>query len=176
MDIRDWTMSEVMQLPDWCFGERWWVGEYCGHVNGRAYNIVGTEQLPDKFVVWGVLIACRSVNCLEAMRLTIRLADNQARFAANILAHERLLKGISIPSIYFEFYPNQNGVTWVNCERQLVESMGKRLAMSANGDQTIAYEMTVGVQISEVPRQVPDWLVGKGYGNYKEELASAGPD
>lgn len=158
MRIDDWPMDRIMRLPDWCFGRRWWVGEYMGSTTGVVFYNFGDEQLPDKFVVWGVLVSCRAPNCLEALRLTIRLGDHLPVSAADAQTMERILKGISIPTICYELYVNQNAVTWINCERLLIESAGRRLALVSNGDQAIGYEMTVGVQISALPKEVPDWL------------------
>lgn len=163
MKIDNWPMDRVMRLPDWCFGRRWWIGEYMGSGTGVVYYRLGEEELPDKFILWGVLIACRAPSCLEALRLTIRLSDHTPANVADANTMERLLKGISIPTITYEFYPNANAVTWIGCERQIIESSGRKLAMVSNGDQAIAYEMTVGVLISSMPKEVPDWLIsGRG--------------
>jgi len=159
MDISKWQPARIMQLPDWCFGTRWWVGEYMGSTSGVAYYRLGEEALPQKMVVWGVLVSCRSVNCLEAMRLTIRLGNTTPTTPAQINILERVLKGISIASITYELFVNQNGTTWINAGRQLIQANGRSLVMLANGDQSIAYEMTVGILISAVPTEVPDWLV-----------------
>jgi len=159
MRTDDWPMDRIMRLPDWCFGRRWWIGVYCGEVGGGVAYFISQEQLPDKFVVWGVLICTRSPSCLEAMRVTIRLGDHVPVNIADVIAMERLFKGISTPGIAYEFYTDSNGVDWIPAERQLVESAGRRLAIASNGDQAIAYEMTVGVLISAMPKEVPDWLI-----------------
>lgn len=159
MNIKGWSANQVLQLPDWCFGGRWWVGEYMGSTSGEIYYRGGEEILPDKFVLWGIMISARSPCCLEALRLTIRLAGSAVASVAAAKALERLLKGISIATIMYELYVNPNGVTWIGCERQLVEPTSKKLMLVSSGDQTIAYEMTVGILISAVPAEVPDWLV-----------------
>jgi len=159
MDIRSWSAKQIMQLPDWCFGSRWWVGEYMGSTAGGIEYKRGEEVLPLKFVLWGILISARSPNCLEALRLTIRLAGSKASSVAEAMKMERLLGAISTSSILYELYVKPNGVTWIGCERQLVEPNGRRLSLVSNGDQTITYEMTVGLLISAVPNEVPDWLV-----------------
>jgi len=167
MNIDNWPMDRIMRLPDWCFGRRWWVGEYMGSANGTVHYRLGQEELPDKFVLWGLLIFCRAPSCLEAMRLTIRLGDHTPANMDDANTMERLLKGISIQTIGYELYPESNGVTWINCERQLIESAGRKLAIVSNGDQAIAYEMTVGVLISSLPKEVPDWLIsGQGQNLY----------
>lgn len=159
MNIKGWSANQVLQLPDYCFGPRWWVGEYMGSTTGVIYYRAGEEILPDKFVLWGIMISARSPCCLEALRLTIRLGGSAVASVAAALALDRLLDGISIATILYEFYVQSNGVTWVGCERQLVQPNGKRLVLVSNGDQTIQYEMTVGILISAVPNEVPDWLV-----------------
>lgn len=161
MDISKWPMSDVMQLPDHCFGRRYWVGEYMGGVDGAVDIKIGSDELPKTFVVWGVLISCRSPSCTEAIRLTIRLCDALAAFTADAKLYDRLLKDISVSNILYEFYVNANDVNWVGCERQLVQQSFRRLGLVSNGDASNTYEMTVGVLISEVPRNVPDWLVKK---------------
>lgn len=159
MRTDNWPLDRIMRLPDWCFGRRYWVGGYCGATGGTVFYNMSEENLPDKFVVWGVFISCRSPCCLEAIRLTMRLGDHVPVDVADTNAMERLFKNISAPNITYEFYVTPNGVVWVNAQRQLIESAGRRMCFVVNGDQTIEYEMTIGVQISSMPKEVPDWLV-----------------
>jgi len=130
-----------------------------GSTSGKAYYRGGEEILPHKFMLWGVMISARSPACLEALRLTIRLGGSAVDTAAKATALQRLFSGISTADILYEYYVNPNGVTWIGCERQLVEPNGKKLSLVSNGDQVIQYEMTVGILISAVPTEVPDWLV-----------------
>lgn len=160
MDISRWPLDRIMQLPDWCFGRRWWIGEYLGSTVGTVDYRLGEENLPDYFVVWGLLISCRSPACLEAMRLTMRLGTILPTAPGDVNEMDRIFKGISIPSITYEFYPDSNKVTWINAGRIVHESKGRKLVVMANGDQVIQYEMTAGLLISAVPREVPDWLSG----------------
>lgn len=163
MDIRDWPLDKIMQLPDWCFGRRWWVGENCWEPEGKNFYVIGSEELPDKFVVWGILISCECAIAALSIRLTIRLGDNVAALTADPKVYDRLLKGISSPRVVFEFFVDVNHTTWINCEREIIESSGRRLAICVAGDQVNSYEMTVGVLISALPKEVPDWLIsGQG--------------
>lgn len=130
-----------------------------GSTSGGIYYRSGEEKLPHRFMLWGILVSARSPCCLEALRLTIRMAGSAAASVAAAKAMDRLLGDISTTEILYELYVNPNGTTWIGCERQLVEPNGRRLSLVSNGDQTIAYEMTVGILISAVPKEVPDWLV-----------------
>ncbi len=159
MDVSRWPIDRILQLPDWCFGRRWWVGEYMGSTQGRAMYRIGEENLPDWFVVWGILISCNSPACLQAMRLTMRLGTILPTEPTDVNGMDRIFDGISKSKITYEFYANPNAVTWINAEKIIHESRGRRLVLIANGDQTIAYEMTAGMLISSIPREVPDWVV-----------------
>ena len=158
MRIDNWPLDRIMRLPDWCFGRRYWTGLYTGGAVGAINYAIAEEELPDKFVVWGLMIACRTPVAIMAIRLTIRLGDVQPTDIAHAQTFERLFKGISSQGIAYEFYPNPNGIVWVPAERQLVESKGRRLALVSFGDEANTYEMTVGVLISALPKEVPDWL------------------
>jgi len=162
MRIDNWPLDRIMRLPDWCFGRRWWVGEYMGRTNGQEYYRLGEDSLPDKFVVWGILIANNCVGMTDAMRLTMRLGTFLPAAPAQVNGMDRIFDGISIPTITYEFYVNPNGLTWINAERIIHESNGRRLVMLSNGDRTNAYEMTAGMLISAMPKEVPDWLVKNG--------------
>lgn len=158
MDISNWPDYKIMMLPDWCFGRRWWVGSYAGNTNGQVYYWCAEESLPDKFVVWGIMLTFKEPAATEAMRATIRLARDTADITANAVKLERILKGASSHKITYEFYVPQNGLVWINEIRTIHESKDRKIAFATNGDQTIAYEGTVGVLISGVPREVPDWV------------------
>lgn len=161
MRIDNWPWDRIMRLPDWCFGRRWWVGEYMGSTNGTVYYRLGDEQLPDKFVVWAVVINCRAPNYDRALRLTIRLSTVIPSVTVDVRTMDRILKGISSPNIVYEFFANPNGMTRIECERQIIESNGRRLALVSNGDQVNDYRANAAIEISSVPREVPDWMGGK---------------
>lgn len=159
MKTQNLPMDKIMQLPDCCFGRRWFVGTYMGGTLGVVHYNMSEEQLPDKFVVWGVLFSCMSPNCLQAIRCTIRLGHV---IPANIGAAQvldRVFKDVSVNTIVYEFYINPNGVDFLPCQRQLIESQGRKLVIVTNGDQAIDYESTVAIQISALPKEVPDWLI-----------------
>ena len=159
MDISNWPDYKIMVLPDWCFGRRWWVGSYAGNISGEAFYCCTEENLPDKFIVWGILMSFQGPAVTQAMRCTVRLARDTKAITDDAMGCERICKGISTHNILYEFQANQNGVTWLNNLRLIVQSKDRRIAFVTNGDQAIAYEGTVGCLISGVPREVPDWVV-----------------
>jgi len=163
MRIDNWPLDRVMRLPDWCFGRRYWVGQYIYGLAGGVDYGIAEENLPDKFVVWGVMASSMASVMIRAIELTIRLGTFLPVNDADLYASDRLLKGISTPAMLYELFVIPNGVTWINCERMLIESAGRRITIGTRGDTENAYTMTVGVQISAMPKEVPDWLIsGQG--------------
>lgn len=158
MRIDNWPMDRIMRLPDWCFGRRWFVGTYQGSVNGTVHYNISAEQLPDKFVVWGAFMSCMSPSMLQALRMTMRLALQAPVSVETTRVMDRVFKDISEPNIVYEFACPQNGCFWLKAERTLIESAGRRLVVVTNGDAAIAYEATAAIQISALPKEVPDWL------------------
>lgn len=159
MNVSRWPLHKIMMLPDWCFGQRWWIGAYQGGTNGVVHYNMAEENLPDIFVTWGVLISNRAPSATEAHRVTIRLGDKKPADLAATKACDRLMKGISTPGIAYEFYPASNATTWIPGVRTITESKNRKLVIVSNGDQVNSYEMTVGILISSVPKEVPDWVV-----------------
>jgi len=163
MRIDNWPLDRIMRLPDWCFGRRYWVGTYIGLTEGKVNIILTEEDLPDKFVVWGLLFSNRAPSMVEALRATVRLTGTRVAGAVVIPNEERLFKNISEPAIVYEFYFQPNANIWIPAERQIIESNGRRIVVMVNGDQTNSAETTCGVLISALPKEVPDWLIlGRG--------------
>ena len=52
MDIRNWPMNRIMQLPDCCFSRRWPVGvSWLGEAVSVGYDI-SEAGLPERCVIW----------------------------------------------------------------------------------------------------------------------------
>jgi len=159
MNIDNWPLDRIMRLPDWCFGRRWWTGTYTGTTNGGSEFWICEENLPDKFVVWGVMFSFRTPNGTNMMRVSIRLGDRLPANLDEFRTKERVFKNVSVPNIVYEFYVPSNDIRWIPAERQLIESAGRRMVMLTNGDGVNTHEGTVALLISAMPKEVPDWLI-----------------
>jgi len=154
-----WQLDREMTLPDWCFGRRYWIGAEVSDAEGAGEYQISDQELPDWFVVWGILLSCRSVGCKEAIRFTIRLSITMPTSWLLLNACELMLKSIGTQTWRHEFNIQQNKMVWINEERQIIESKGRRLVFRAEGDGVHAYNINVGVQISALTKEVPEWLI-----------------
>lgn len=159
MDLSKWSMDEIMQLPDHCFGRRWWIGgEIQTDADATTY-FVFEENLPDNLVVWEVLISAAPVSAGTTWGLTLRLC-NVAPTAVTILGMRRLLPGMGNVEGVYDVVATRQGSFEMVPMRCLVESAGDKIG----GALTLVLETldmisTVGVLISSVPRSVPDCLI-----------------
>jgi len=75
MDVKNWSFDRIMQLPDWCFGKRWWIGEYIGTTAAELVYFTIKDRLPDRFVLWSMLVQGTDREAGTGINLTIKLAD-----------------------------------------------------------------------------------------------------
>lgn len=159
MDISKWPLDKIMELPDWCFGKRWWVGVNMGTAAGEAAGWIIDESVPDVFVLWDVLIMSAVAEAQTRTDLTLRLSK-QVPTTANVKKFRRLLRGLAQPTLFFEIQLPKDVAMHLGPMRNLIEARNDKICgmikrLNATGPQ----EAEIGFLISGIPREVPDWVV-----------------
>lgn len=161
MDIRNWSLDRILQLPDWCFGRRWPI-VFAGELSLIADVINISEfALPDKCVLW-------------ELDYTMSLSSAES----GALAFVAISLGDHLPANRAEFnrfepvFGNQgflNAGTWSLCFGR-VHHWRMRLPLAPQGRRFVVYleEMpgatfyyTLSLLVSSIPTEVPDWLVSR---------------
>ena len=159
MDISKWPVDKIMELPDWCFGQRWWVGVNVGTSLAEAVPFLIEESVPDVFVLWDVLVLSAATEGQTRTDLTIRLC-RQAPTIENVLEMRRLLRGLSQPHLYYEIQLPADVAVHLGPMRNLIEARNDRVGgIFKRLGATAAQEAQVALLISGMPREVPDWIV-----------------
>lgn len=158
MDIRNWPLDKVMQLPDCAFGRRWAVGlENYAEGIGVGFD-VSEASLPDKCVIWELAITCSGAT-LNEMQVSLALGEHLPADDAQFFGFTQLFKdiGTSLPPIR-NIFLGANYELHLNQLRKPVESASRKLV--GRFDCPIAQEAItqVFIVISSFPREVPDWL------------------
>lgn len=159
MDVSSWPIDRIMALPDWCFGRRWWIGEYVGTAAGALTYFTIKDRLPDWFVVWQMFLDGTDREAGTGIDLTIRLADgggdNDSFWKAN-----RLFQQIASENMTYEWFLNVNGHFYLRNLRTAHESKNNRICGAFKiRNETATCENQIALLISSVPREVPDWVV-----------------
>ena len=159
MDISKWSLDKIMELPDWVFGKRWWVGTYIGTSGASTSYFMIEESVPDKFVLWDVLVNVVGSAAAIKVNLSLRLT-RQAPTGSNIKTFRRLLTNFSNRAQFYDVHLPSAGSIHLGPMRNLVEADNDRIggALKFVGE-TATNENTVACLISGIPREVPDWVV-----------------
>ncbi len=159
MDIQKWPFDKIMQLPDWCFGMRWWVGTYVGtEAAGTTYFMI-EESVPDVFVLWDVLISTTGSTAATHTNVTLRLCREEPT-GANIKMFERLMRNMSARKQMYDIHLPPVALTHLGPMRNLIEAGNNRIGGALKlVAETATCENAVACLISGIPREVPDWVV-----------------
>lgn len=163
MDIRDWPLDRIMQLPDCCLSRRFLISCYVTRSSAGTDWDISEIALPEKFVLWEINLNVQTdVSKLVLSR--IALGDQLPAAAATVDALEPLIYGFGAtgaePRTIGTYGPA--ALRFVGL-RQPISAMGRRLVLEVSvGADTTAY-VYLGIVISSIPKEVPDWLIsGQG--------------
>lgn len=158
MDIRNWPIDQIMQLPDFCFGRRWAVGLGFTLAGAGAVYDISKLDLPDRIVIWGVAVVSEG-SPTATNHLGLALGDIVSTSDAEFNALEQLFRGIQAAD-------NETGqfesVT-VNADalpriREPVITNGRKLIGRVIRHTGASVGCTVNLIISSIPTEVPDCL------------------
>lgn len=158
MDIRNWPIDRIMQLPDCCFGRRWPISVSMEQATKATYYDISEAGMPERCVIWS-FVPWMSGYTAEFVDVSLALGDvlpaNDAEFDAN----EVLFRDIGvIAGGRRRVTLSHNPGPLVLPLRLPIEATGRRLigrfVWTATGGATIL----VILVISSIPTEVPDWL------------------
>ena len=157
MDVSKWPLNKIIQLPDWCFGQRWWVGVNIGTALAEAVPFIIDESLPDVFVLWDVIVLSAQATGQTRTDLTVRLCS-QIPTTENVLTFRRLLKGLSRNLEYYELQLPADVAVHIGPMRNIVESRNDKIGgIFKRIGATDTQQAQVGFLISAIPRKIIDF-------------------
>lgn len=159
MDISHWSMSQIMQLPDFVFGRQQCISEYIGTAAAVASYFKMRQQLPDWFVVWSILVEAEKYTAAIWVNLSLRLGGPDS-VPADIKVYDKLIRDKSSPEQTYDWHLPAVGLKHITGLRELVNGKGRHIiGLIKMVAETGAVESVVSVFITPVPREAPDWLV-----------------
>ncbi|MBA7562200.1 hypothetical protein ES708_03849 [subsurface metagenome] len=158
MNIRDWSLDRIMQLPDACFGQQWPIG-LAGQplLDTPAFDI-SEAALPDTTVIWEVLTWTAHVPTVPVI-IEIYLGDHLPATDAEFRAMEPLFSGVrDVNNRPSSFEANRNMFLAVSRIKMAAKAQGRRLVARFSTDNATAIDSHVILVVSSIPTEVPDWL------------------
>lgn len=159
MDIRNWSMDQLMMLPDSCFGTRR-VISMCGEgiITAPAFDICETG-LGERTVVWGAGV-WNVKTSLTATFARFKLGDQLPATLAEFDALEDMFPELSCVAGYRSILVNlgENGLLWFPM-RRLYQTAGRRIVAALGVVGLSAAVGMCAIEVSSVPTEVPDCLL-----------------
>ncbi len=159
MDIRNWPVDRIMQLPDWCFGRRWPVGLQFTTPDANPVFDICEAALPEVCILWEVSLFVSGLPGIT-VGFTLALGDQLPADDAAFNVCELLFPGVESPEgIRGEIEKLTDSGPPAFQIRQPVATAGRRIvgrAIRILGEALAAQAVII---VSSVPTEVPDWLI-----------------
>lgn len=159
MDIRNWGLNRIMQLPDSCFGRRFAV--YC-HARGTTGNPawdIAEIALPETVVLWELQLLS-SYPAWDVYNSRLALGDRLPIATAEMDVLEPLIHGMGItgaePRTIPAFFQHQIHLRQL---RQPIRTAGRRLVLEVTPAPAKSAGLSAVCVFSGIPTEAPDWLV-----------------
>ena len=159
MDISQWPLDKIMQLPDNFFGRRWPI------ITSRTIGPGSTDQwiidtpLPERLILWNIFMNGTLIGLGDTWA-KFALGDHDPLADVEFDAFERLFPGDYDYSVQEgAFYLGYRTVSTLFL-RKPVEVAGRRFAVQAqNGDGANGNQYTFAFVVSSIPKEIPDCLI-----------------
>jgi len=159
MDVSKWSLHKRMALPDWCFGPKWWLGDYIGTAAAGTTYFYFSDTPPDVFCLWDIIICPGGIVAGIRFDITLCLCK-EAPIAGNIRLLTRLLRQFGTPGAYYDLHLPPNVTTHIGPMKCLIEANNNGVGGALKiFSETANCESTVSLLVSGLPKEVPDWVV-----------------
>jgi len=159
MDIRNWPMDRIMQLPDHCFGRRWPIACERAGISGRFYDI-SEVALPERTVIWSVVLDWWNTSMDTCAFCRLGVGDQLPVDVAGMNACEPLLRGVGVQGIeprHYSLSPGLLSIRWPM--RMGLAAGGRRFVLGIAPVGSNYLFARVVLEVSSVPNEVPDCLL-----------------
>jgi len=159
MDISRWGMDQVMMLPDHCFGTRR-VLTMCGEgtIAIPAFDISETG-LGERTVVWGAGVWNELADTLASF-VRFKLGDQLPATLAEFDALDDMFPEMACVAGYRSILAvrGETAILWLPM-RRMFQTSGRRIVAALGAIALSEAIGMCGIEISSVPREVPDCLL-----------------
>jgi len=159
MDIRNWPMERIMQLPDWCFGRRWLISKNGGATVGVPQYFISQESFAEKGVIWAMFVNTNTTAALNRLNIGLAYADVVPVDNLTFMAKQPVFSGLRETNTMIDICVNgQQTMYWSNI-RKSTEPPARKMAICTQSFGGGAVNFVIGLVVSGVPKEVPDWLI-----------------
>jgi len=155
MNISQWPLGKIMQLPDHCFGRRYLISCSLSVKEVVIHWDISELAFPEVCVVWElVLQGTSSTPTLDIFRLA--LGDQLPTTVAMMDGLEPVFNGLGLtgPGPRGIWVPTANGVAFTKL-RMPLRTAGRRLVLELGPGQVERVSVICGLVVSAIPKDIP---------------------
>lgn len=159
MNISQWPLSRIMQLPDCCFGRRWPVIFSGYETAGASSYLISRTGLPDMCVLWEVWTSAIFV-------WSDNLGFPVGRTTYGLRLGDQLPVGLAQWREFEPLFPESEEADYIlrphfvlRNIRKPFHAQGRRVVLHLNRNDIEQTSWNVGLIFSSIPTEVPDWLI-----------------
>ncbi|GAH71756.1 unnamed protein product [marine sediment metagenome] len=159
MDVRNWSMDQILMLPDHCFGRRWPVGVYADGVVANKYYDISEAGLGDRCVVWQAIFYTTGADT-TGLRISLSLGDQMPADDAEFDALEPLFSDLGRLFEGRRFIDQGGGGQVISIPMRVpIQAQGRRLVGRFQIVWGSVMPPSAVIVVSSIPREVPDCLL-----------------
>jgi len=159
VNVEDWSVDRIMQLPDSVFGARWAICCAIYVTGAGSYWDMSELVMPQRAVLWQLYWAC-VYGTSAANYFRLALGNKLPTSEAEMSTLEPLIPGFGNGGPDPRRIQTAATYLWWNGQLDLrmpLIGAQRRLVLESVG--TTAVTIYVGAVISGFPREVPDWAL-----------------
>lgn len=159
VNIQRWPVEKKLQLPDWCFGRRYLVTCTVKAKQGAHGWDISEVAMPEACVVWEYC-ARYDGDPDTTGYFWLALGDQLPVTQAIFRALDPMFMGLGVQGPDPRMI-RMSGTSGVHYDRLRipVATMGRRLVLMVEGQETGFGTVEVGLVVSGMPKEVPEWVI-----------------
>jgi len=159
MDLRNWSMDQILQLPDHCLSRRFVVSCSMSTLGDETVWDISELALPDRAIVHELtMFGTGSLGKFAVVRLA--LGDQLPTAVAEMDRLEPLFHGLGVQGAEPRgFTVGAQGQFTLNRLKMYVPAQGRRLVLEMAAAATVVIFVCAAITVSTVPTEVPDCLL-----------------
>lgn len=156
MNINDWPIGKILQLPDHVFGRRFTLSCSLQCATGAAVWDISEIALPERCVLWEVDVYS-AIMTGPLMWYRMAIGDQLPTTVAEMDGLEPLIHGMGVdgPEPRRIWFPRETD--WrINRLKFPISAAGRRLVIECGSGETANPMFMVTIVVSTIPRDIPE--------------------
>ena len=159
MNISSWSLSDIMQLPDYLFGRRFMISTRIASGSPLPVFAISTEAFPDRCVLWAVDIELMTATYGNQSEVGLRFGDQLPANDGEFALLDRVLPGVGNVGDLYDFRTYSWEHYHFGSLRNILAPQGRRLVIRVDDVGAKVKETMVNCTVSSLPRDIPEWFL-----------------